>query len=109
MSIGTSTDRDATIATMRAALKRRSGKTWSVTGGRGTSWGWIEITAPPARRVNDTVTESDATELRSLLDLTGRWENCRRVSIPASRDYYAEYIARAEGRTPTTHGTPYWD
>lgn len=31
-----STSRDDTIKTIRAELKRRSGKTWSVTGGTGT-------------------------------------------------------------------------
>jgi hypothetical protein len=43
-------DRDATIQAIRKALKARSGKVWSVTGGRGTAWGWIRIDAPPARR-----------------------------------------------------------
>lgn len=42
--------RDSAISTIRAALRRRSGKAWSVTGGRGTAWGWITIEAPPARR-----------------------------------------------------------
>jgi hypothetical protein len=42
--------RDATIKRIRAALKKRSGKSWSVTGGRGTAYGWIEIDAPPRRR-----------------------------------------------------------
>src|SRR5438552_17215199 len=46
----THTERNATIKAIRDALKRRSGKQWSVTGGRGTAWGWIHIEAPPARR-----------------------------------------------------------
>jgi hypothetical protein len=44
-------DRDEAIKRIRTALKARSGKTWSVTGGRGTAWGWITVQAPPARRV----------------------------------------------------------
>jgi hypothetical protein len=44
-----SVDRDETIKAIRTALKRRSGKTWSVTGGRGTAGGWINISAPPRR------------------------------------------------------------
>lgn len=79
-----------------------------MTGGRGTSWGWIEITAPPARRVDDRVTEDDATELRALLSLECRWENARRVSVPASSEYRAEYIARAKGE-PFVTASPYWD
>lgn len=44
-------DRNETIKRIKDALKRRSGKPWSVTGGRGTAWGWITIDAPPARTV----------------------------------------------------------
>lgn len=47
----TSVDRDDAIRTIRDALKRRSGKAWSVAGDRGTAWGWITIQAPPKRRV----------------------------------------------------------
>jgi hypothetical protein len=43
-------DRDETIKRIRKALRARSGKDWSVTGGRGTAWGWITIDAPPRRR-----------------------------------------------------------
>ena len=46
-------DRAETIRRIRTALKARSGKTWSVRGGSGTSWGWISIQSPPKRRVRD--------------------------------------------------------
>ena len=39
-----SIDRDEAIKAIRTALKRRTGKTWSVKGGRGTAWGWLTIT-----------------------------------------------------------------
>ena len=42
-------DRDQTIVAIRTALKKRSGKQWSVKGGRGTASGWITISAPPKR------------------------------------------------------------
>lgn len=42
--------RDEAIREIKRALEKRSGKRWSVTGGRGTAWGWITIDAPPARR-----------------------------------------------------------
>ena len=45
------TSREEDIKSIRDDLRRRSGKTWLVTGHRGTSWGWLTITAPPARRV----------------------------------------------------------
>ncbi len=47
----TSVGRNEAIDLIREALRRRSGKTWSVTGGKGTAWGWIRITSPPKRRV----------------------------------------------------------
>lgn len=49
-STDTGIDRDQAIKAIRKALRAKTGRAWSVTGGRGTSWGWITITAPPARR-----------------------------------------------------------
>ena len=45
-------DRNEAIVRIRKALKTRTGKSWSVTGDRGTAWGWISVEAPPKRRVN---------------------------------------------------------
>lgn len=102
-------DRDETIKLIRAALRRRSGKAWSVTGGRGTAWGWIEIQSPPKRRVEyGYMTDADRAELGELLGLGGP-VHCQGQSIPASSAYRREYIARAQGQVPLTHGTPYWD
>jgi hypothetical protein len=103
------TDRDETIKAVRAALKRRSGKTWSVTGGKGTAWGWITITAPPKRREGfGYMSEADRAELGRLLGLD-RPAHQQGVDIPAGNDYRREYIARAEGRVSSVTGTPYWD
>ena len=33
----------------------------------------------------------------------------QQAGIPASSDYRQEYIDRAEGRTPSVIGSPYWD
>lgn len=126
-------DRDDTIREIRAALKRRSGKTWSVTGGRGTSYGWITITAPPARRtwrnrliagmagdlpadferVDTGITgrgmsDADRAELAELLGLEPH-ETRDGVTIPAGTDYRREYLDRADGREPSVYGRPYWD
>jgi hypothetical protein len=130
-------DRNATIAEIKRALQRRSGKPWSVTGGRGTAWGWIHIDAPPARKtwkcrerldkVGDyslpwseryeeydtheaghSTGPQDRVELANLLgiDLS---QISGGVSVPAGSDYRQEYIDRANGRTPSKIGTPYWD
>jgi hypothetical protein len=50
MSTQESLTRDQAIKRIKAALKRRSGKEWSVRGGKGTAYGWITIDAPPKRR-----------------------------------------------------------
>jgi hypothetical protein len=102
-------DRDETIATIRAALKRRSGKTWSVSGGRGTAWGWIKITAPPARRREfGYMTDADRIELGDLLALGGLAHH-QGVNVAAQSDYRREYVERAEGRAVTIRGVPQWD
>lgn len=121
-------DRDETIKLIRTALKRRSGKTWSVTGGRGTAWGWLEIDAPPSKRTEKSrpkadnpseyeyydsgtpgghMTKTCRDELAKLLGL--ETVHIQGVSIPASNQYYQEYIDRAEGRTPSIIGRQYWD
>lgn len=104
-----STERDAAIKVIRAELRRRSGKAWSVTGGRGTSWGWITITSPPARRDQyDAMSDADRVELQQLLGLE-REVHHQGENIPASSAYRAEYLDRARGLTPAACGSPYWD
>lgn len=124
-------NRDETIARIRTALKKRSSKSWSIKGGRGTAWGWIDIDAPPARctyayRLKEG--DADAPEnyeeydtgqpgghmapadrqlLATLLGLEK--VHIQGISIAASSDYYQEYIDRAEGRSPSKIGQRYWD
>ena len=124
--------RDEAITRIKAALKRRSGKTWSVTGGRGTSWGWITVISPPARCTwryrlkpnlpdwpenyegyesgapGGNMTPEGRAELGDLLGLAGP-THAQGENIPASTPHWAEYVARAEGRTPSVVGQQYWD
>ena len=97
--------RNETIVRIRAALKQRSKRRWSVTGGHGTAWGWIYVTA---RRKDENLTEEEAKELTSLMGLS-QPVHFQGLSIPAANDYYQEFVDRAEGRPPTRIGTPYWD
>ena len=104
----TAFSRNDTMRAIRKALKRRSDRTWSVTGGRGTSWGWIKIMSPPARRLEfGYMSEDDMTELGRLMGKAH--VHIQGESIPASVDYYSEYIDRAEGRAPSVVGQRYWD
>jgi hypothetical protein len=68
-------DRDETIKQIKTALQRRSGKTWSVTGGRGTDWGWITITAPPKRCT------ANATLRRMIEYGQAERQNCLQASL----------------------------
>lgn len=108
-------DRNEAIRRIREGLKARSGKTWSVTGGRGTAWGWLKISAPPKRLEARTpggyagyMTEADCAELGRLLGLKGP-VHFQGESVAASSDHYWEYVDRAEGAEPRCFGKVYWD
>ena len=124
--------RAAVIARIKAALKARSGKVWSVTGGHGTAYGWLRIDAPPAKRTwkhtllagaddrpenyrdGDSGTQGGhmSPALRAeLAALLGFAEpvHPQGHSVPASHDYYRETIERAEGKPVTKVAEPYWD
>jgi hypothetical protein len=97
-----------TIRLIREGLKKRSGKDWSVTGGSGTAYGWLKISSPPSRRVNNYMTDADAKELGRLLG-SDKPAHMQGESVAASSAHYTEYIDRAWGRTPTKYGEQYWD
>ena len=87
--------RDLAISRIRSALRRRTGRAWSVTGGRGTGWGWISISAPPARRnCFDGISLEDADELSRIFGVPA---NCFRggafVVSPEERE---RFVAMAE-------------
>lgn len=128
--------RSATIKAIRSALKARSGKAWSVTGGRGTAYGWIKVEAPPARCTWTSVPKPDNVSrlpgienwdevdtnqpggcmgpydrelLGTLLGL-GKPTHRQGESIPASTEYRRLYLARALfGTSGGLTASPYWD
>jgi len=89
-------------------LKIRSGLTWSVTHGRGTAYGWIQIVAPKARLVHDFMSKEDQELLGALLGL-GAAVHYQGESIPSGGDFHREYVQRSAGKTPTVRGKEYWD
>lgn|SRR3990167_9879937 len=132
-------DRNEAIKRIKAALKRRSGKAWIVTGGRGTTWGWIKINAPPSRRTwghrlnpnrpdwpenyeeyfigcdsldglnhGSNMPPYERAELGRLLGFDGP-AHIDGENIPAGRDYWTEFVDRAEGRTPSVIGEQHLD
>ena len=99
--------RNEAIVAIKAAFKAR-GLRYSVTGGRGTAWGWITIDLLPAVYKSLNEEERRAAYQKLATDL-GKDKGWTSESIPASSDYYNEYIDRAKGFTPRVTGTPYWD
>jgi hypothetical protein len=99
--------RNEVTRAMRTALRRRSGKAWSVKGGTGTAYGWIRIASPPARMEGWSMPEADREELARLLGIES--VHPQGESVPASSEYRAEYLDRCEGRNPSVCGTVYWD
>lgn len=101
-------DRNATIKSLRSVLKARTGRTWSVTGGQGTAWGWITIQAPPARQEDGYYTSD---EDREILALALGVDNVHRqgVSVPASPDHRREILEQAHGLLVSKGASQYWD
>jgi hypothetical protein len=88
--------RDDAIARIRAALKRRTGRPWSVRGGRGTAWSWIEVSAPPARSDEfGRISIEDANTLARIFGLPANHFLGGCWSI--SREEREHMVARAEG------------
>lgn len=120
-------DRNTAIKRIRRALKIRTGRTWSVTGGRGTAWGWIKISAPPKRRIYNFEGGTDGHTgymgiedrvlLAAILGVNQSAKNHGETpmvhpqgeSVPASSGHYREYVDRAEGNEITEYGVTYWD
>lgn len=99
-------DRNEAIAEIRKALKERTGRTWSVTGGRGTAWGWITVTAPPKR--SPGYGEMNADDIAVLSKAMDEKVHHQGYSVPASSAHREEAVARAQGK-PYTVTPAYWD
>ena len=97
------------IAEIRTALRKRTGKAWTVKGGRGSGWSWLTITAPPRRcDESGTMTVEDRDELAAALGIEPHMAH-QGVLVPGGGYYWHEYLARARGETPTVYGKPSWD
>jgi hypothetical protein len=93
-------ERNKAIKLIRAALRRRSGKAWSVRGGTGTACGHIYICAPPRRCIDGFyMTPEEAAELHELLGFGGV---VRSTSGATCLGDYSEYIDRANGTYSAT-------
>ena len=100
-------DRNTTITALRKVLKRRTGRTWSVTGGRGSSWGWITVNSPPARRDGYSITDEDGTLLMAAFGMEHHRPGT--LTIPAGTAHRRVYLQRAHGVPRTFTAEQYWD
>ena len=99
---------------LRALLKRRTGRDWSVTKGRGTASGWVTVTAPPKRCTfgwdgtgeGHNIGADDRAVLAAALQL--QRIHPQGESIPASLAHRQEYLDRAAG-LPFKVAEQYWD
>lgn len=98
-------DRPEAIQRLKVALRERTGRTWSVSGNRGTAWGWIDVRAPKARQVGEFgyLDEADQLALGDIFKLMGGKAHYQGHSIaPDSRSWA---VAAAEGRIrPSSDG-----
>lgn len=124
-------DRDFAIDTIKAGLQKRSGHAWSVTPGKGTSWGWIRITLPPGKRMwrhrlkpgmpdypenyegydsgqpGGSMSPAQRAELAALLGLEVREVHGDGISLSGGSGATAwreEYMDRAQGKAPSVRG-----
>jgi hypothetical protein len=83
------------ITTIRTALKKRSGKTWSVTQDKYHN---ITIKSPPSRLLpSGYMTPEERQELGKLLSYRGP-VNSEGVRFPPDREEHEEYMNRARQR-----------
>lgn len=118
--------REDAIKRIRNGLRARTGRSWSVTGGRGTSYSWLTIDAPPKRRTCDadgapapeTRTRSGQVAERYMCAadrealaraLAKDWIHPQGESVPPGAGCREEYIDRAEGRPPSRECQRDWD
>lgn len=60
-------DRTSFVRVVRKLLKERTGVAWSVSGGRGTAWGWVTITAAKSRQADGNMRPGDQALLARVL------------------------------------------
>ena len=75
-------ERHEAINRIRKALKKRTGRVFSVKGSTGTSWGWITINSTPKRQNEyGYMNEEDRELLKKMMNLD-KVDN-QGISIPA--------------------------
>ena len=91
-------ERGAFVKRLRSALKARTGRSWSVKGSTGTSWCWIDVCAPPARKHDHRMTSEDESLLAAVMN--ERRGISGNISIPPTRGHRTAALAAALGIEP---------
>jgi hypothetical protein len=86
---------------IRAGLRARTGKHWSVT----HEGGVLRITASRKnRREHGALTEESRTELAKALNVPRSAVGSRGVTVPGEHSWHHEYVNRAFGQEPSVYG-----
>lgn len=91
-------ERNDAIARIRAALKAKTGKAWSVRGQAGTAWGWIDVLPMPKDQPFRWCMSK--TQQRELAAAFGLAEPVHYQGLSIPPDERAEYVVRAERDMP---------
>ncbi|MHB8330763.1 MAG: hypothetical protein ACYDDA_13715 [Acidiferrobacteraceae bacterium] len=81
-------------AELRTLLRKATYRSWSVTHGRGTAYGWITVHAMPKDRLDGYLTNADARTLAALFG-ESRPVHHQGLSIsPDARGYYVAQLSK---------------
>lgn len=104
---GKTMTRDEAIERIKTALKTKTGRAWSVRGGRGSAWAWITVTAPPKRRNEfGYLNQADRAELAKAFQCDS--VHNQGITIAASAAHRREFVNRVEGNAFEV-AEAYWD
>jgi hypothetical protein len=92
-------DRNEAISRIKAALRSKTGKSWSVRGDRGTAWGWIEVLPLPKEQPEKG--QMSPEQSRLLATAFGLDAPVHYQGLSISPEERAAYVARAEKPLPS--------
>ncbi len=97
------------IRRIKAALRTRTGRAWSVTGGRGTAYGWIHVASFEREFDGWQMTEEHRAILGRIFHRDGSPVPCQYYSIDPGNQEYAVALAEGAADAQGLYRAPGWD
>lgn len=95
-------------ALIKASLKARTGRSWSVKIDSGSAYGWLTIASMPKDFNEWSMKDEDRKELATALGLD--YVHNQGEKVPPQRDFYRVALARAMTGTDLGYtATPNWN